>query len=61
MFVDLLKVQQEEKFEVSSMETGAMSGAPCPEKLCRKVIGELNMRDFSVSRCFIKLQISLKS
>jgi len=35
MFVDMLKIQKEKKFEVSSMETGVMSGAPCPEDLCK--------------------------
>ncbi len=49
MFVDMLRVQEEEKFDLSSLHTGAMAGSPCPKDLCEQTIANLNMKDFVVS------------
>ena len=50
MFVDMLRIQREEKFDLSSVETGVMAGAPCPQELCRNVVDEMNMKNFTVRR-----------
>ena len=49
MFVDMLRIQREEKFDLGSVETGVMAGAPCPQELCRNVVEEMNMKNFTVS------------
>ena len=48
MFVDMLRIQREKKFDLSSVETGVMAGAPCPQELCRNVVDEMNMKNFTV-------------
>ena len=48
MFVDMLRNQREKKFDLSSMETGVMAGAPCPQELCRNIIDDMNMKNFTV-------------
>ena len=50
MFVDMLRIQREKKFDLSSVETGVMAGAPCPQELCRNVVDEMNMKNFTVRR-----------
>lgn len=50
MFVDMLEVQRQKKFDLSSVETGIMAGAPCPQELCKNVVSEMNMKDFVVSQ-----------
>ena len=49
MFVDMLKVQKDQKFDMSSVETGITAGAPCPKELCKSVIEEMNMKKFTVA------------
>ncbi len=49
MFVDMVKLQQEARFDLSSLHTGIMAGAPCPRDLCEQTIRHLNMKDFVVS------------
>jgi fatty-acyl-CoA synthase len=49
MFVDMLAIQREMKYDLSSVETGIMAGAPCPQELCKNVVDEMNMKDFVVS------------
>ncbi|XP_065582419.1 medium-chain acyl-CoA ligase ACSF2, mitochondrial-like [Artemia franciscana] len=50
MFVDMIHAfdLSNAKFDVSSLSTGAMAGAPCPEELVKGVINKLHMRDFIV-------------
>ena len=50
MFVDMLRIQREERFDLGSVETGVMAGAPCPQELCRNVVDEMNMKNFTVSK-----------
>ena len=52
MFVDMLRIQREEKFDLGSVETGVMAGAPCPQELCKNVVEEMNMKNFTVSNNF---------
>jgi len=48
MFVDMLSVARQTKPDFSSVLTGIMAGAPCPQELCKNVMAELNMKDFVV-------------
>ena len=50
MFVDMLRIQREKKFDLSSVETGVMAGAPCPQELCMNVVDEMNMKNFTVRK-----------
>ena len=57
MFVDILNLPDLEKYDVTSLSTGIMAGAPCPQELARGAIKDLNMKDFTVTnivnRCHI--------
>jgi fatty-acyl-CoA synthase len=48
MFIDMLNRPDFSSYDLSSLETGAMAGAPCPETLVKRVRNEMNMRDFSI-------------
>ncbi|TRY70815.1 hypothetical protein TCAL_06144 [Tigriopus californicus] len=48
MFVDMLNLQRQHAYDVSSVETGIMAGASCPTELCKNVGKELNMTRFTV-------------
>lgn len=48
MFVDVLNLPELKNYDVTSLSTGIMAGAPCPQELARGAIKELNMKDFSV-------------
>ena len=48
MFTDLITAQRSQNRDISSVETGIMAGAPCPEKLCQDVVNELNAKNFTV-------------
>lgn len=48
MFVDMLNLQRQHGFDLSSVETGIMAGASCPTELCKNVGKELNMTRFTV-------------
>lgn len=52
MFVDMLNVQQQKPRDLSSLSTGVMAGASCPQELVSAVIDKLNMKDIVV-RFFI--------
>jgi len=49
MFIGILGHPQFEHFDVSSLRTGAMAGAPCPVEVMKDVIGRLNMRDVTIA------------
>ncbi len=48
MFVDMLNVQKQKGFDMSSLETGIMGGAPAPVELCRNLVKHMNLKDFAV-------------
>ncbi len=48
MFIAVLAHPGFEAFDVSSLRTGCMAGAICPEPLMREVIGRLGMRDVTI-------------
>ena len=43
MYIALLSHPDFDSFDLRAMRTGAMSGAPCPEPLMRKVVDKMNM------------------
>ncbi len=45
MFVMELDHPEFESFDVSSLRTGIIAGAPCPEELMKRIIGDLNMKN----------------
>ncbi|MET0245789.1 MAG: AMP-binding protein [Sphingomonas sp.] len=48
MFIAVLAHPEFDAFDMSSLRTGCMAGAICPEPLMREVIGRLNMRDVTI-------------
>lgn len=48
MFVDILNLPDLRNFDLSSLETGYMAGAPCPQSIVRAVVHDLHMKDFVV-------------
>jgi len=49
MFIAVLAHPDFDKFDVSSLRTGCMAGAICPEPLMRQVVERLNMRDITIA------------
>ena len=45
MFVTELDYPDFESFDVSSLRTGIIAGAPCPEELMKRIIGEMHMEN----------------
>ena len=49
MFIDIIKEQKKASLDLSSVRTGIMAGSVCPVELCKEVMSELNMTDFTVN------------
>ena len=49
MFIGMLAHPDFARFDLSSLRTGIMAGAVCPEPLMRQVIERLNMRDITIA------------
>jgi fatty-acyl-CoA synthase len=49
MFIALLAHPQFDGFDLTSLRTGCMAGAICPEPLMREVIDRLHMRDVTIA------------
>lgn len=49
MFIAVLAHPDFDKFDVSSLRTGCMAGAICPEPLMRQVVERLHMRDVTIA------------
>jgi len=49
MFIAVLAHPRFDEFDVSSLRTGCMAGAICPEPLMRQVVERLNMRDVTIA------------
>jgi len=49
MFIAVLAHPRFDDFDVSSLRTGCMAGAICPEPLMRQVVEWLNMRDVTIA------------
>lgn len=48
MFVDILNLPDLKQFDLTSLSTGIMAGAPCPQELAKDAVHQLNMKDFMV-------------
>lgn len=48
MFIAILEHRMFEKFNYSSLRTGIMAGSPCPIRVMRQVIDQLNMKDVTI-------------
>ncbi len=48
MYLSILEHRLFKKFNYSSLRTGIMSGAVCPEPLMRRVLEELNMKEITI-------------
>jgi fatty-acyl-CoA synthase len=49
MFIAELEHPEFENFDLSSLRTGIMAGAPCPVEIMRRVISRMNMRDVTIA------------
>ncbi len=49
MFTDMIAEQKKNPRNLNSVETGIMSGAPCPVQLCKETIEILNMKRFTTA------------
>ncbi|MBO9696290.1 MAG: AMP-binding protein [Sphingopyxis sp.] len=49
MFIAVLAHPDFDRFDVSSLRTGCMAGAICPEPLMRQVVERLHMRDVTIA------------
>ncbi len=49
MFIAELEEPNFASFDLSTLRTGIMAGAPCPVEIMRKVISEMNMREVTIA------------
>lgn len=49
MFIDILNLPDLKQFNLSSLSTGYMAGAPCPQSVVKAVVQDLHMKDFVVA------------
>ena len=49
MFIAVLEHPEFDRFDLSSLRTGIMAGAPCPISVMRKVIERMHMRDVTIA------------
>jgi fatty-acyl-CoA synthase len=49
MFIAELGHPQFKLFDLTSLRTGIMAGAPCPIEVMKRCIGEMNMRDITIA------------
>ncbi|MGH8423854.1 MAG: AMP-binding protein, partial [Pseudomonas fluorescens] len=49
MFIALLSTADFDSYDLSSLRTGIMAGAPCPIATMREVMGRMHMRDITIA------------
>ncbi len=49
MFISILGNELFKDYDFSSLRTGIMAGSPCPTKVMRRVIDEMNMKDITIA------------
>src|ERR1044071_9569298 len=49
MFIAELDHPQFREFDLSSLRTGIMAGAPCPVEVMKRVIGEMHCREITIA------------
>lgn len=48
MFIAMLDVPDFGRYDLRSLRTGIMAGAPCPAELMRRVMGDMHMKDVTI-------------
>ena len=48
MFIDMVNLPDLKRYDVTSLQTGMMAGAPCLQSVVQSVIDDLHMPDFLV-------------
>ncbi|XP_046450152.1 medium-chain acyl-CoA ligase ACSF2, mitochondrial-like [Daphnia pulex] len=48
MYVDILNLPDLKQYDLKSLSTGIMAGAPCPEEIAKGTVNDLNMKDFAI-------------
>jgi fatty-acyl-CoA synthase len=48
MFIAMLDVADFERYDLRSLRTGIMAGAPCPAELMQRVISDMHMKDVTI-------------
>jgi len=48
MFVAELEVMEKRSFDLSSLRTGVMAGAPCPVSVMERVVADMNMSEVTI-------------
>src|SRR3546814_20746458 len=49
MFVAVLEHPEFKSFDLSSLRTGIMAGAPCPIEVMKRVVSDMNMREVTIA------------
>ena len=49
MFISMLGHPEFAKYDLSTLRTGAMGGAPCPVEVMKQVVNRMNMRDVTIA------------
>jgi fatty-acyl-CoA synthase len=49
MFIAILEHQDFVRYDLSSLRTGAMAGAPCPIEVMRRVIGDMGISEITIA------------
>jgi fatty-acyl-CoA synthase len=49
MFIAMLENPQFKEFDFSSLRTGIMAGSPCPVKVMKQVVDEMNMSEITIA------------
>lgn len=49
MFISILEHPEFSRFDLSSLRTGIMAGAPCPVEVMRRVIDEMSMSEITIA------------
>lgn len=50
MYIDMLNHVEYKNYNYSSIRSGIIAGAPCPQSLCFKLVHELGMKDLQVGK-----------
>ncbi|MGI6664221.1 MAG: AMP-binding protein [Christensenellaceae bacterium] len=49
MFISMLKLEDFDKYDLSSLRTGIMAGSPCPIEVMKQVIDQMGIRDITIT------------
>ncbi|HEY3814156.1 MAG TPA: AMP-binding protein [Caulobacteraceae bacterium] len=49
MFIAMLEHPEFARFDLTSLRTGVMAGAPCPIEVMKKAIGRMHLRDITIA------------